>query len=58
MAGLSGQTGSVGLAHRRASLRGHILGVQRRHLRRRVSQLFQFFQLELKKMGIENVELD
>ena len=34
------------------------LGMSDRHLRRRVSQLFQFFQLELKKMGIENIELD
>ncbi len=34
------------------------LGISDRHLRRRVSQLFQFFQVELKKMGIEDVELD
>jgi RNA polymerase sigma-70 factor, ECF subfamily len=29
-----------------------------RHLRRRVSQLFQFLQQELRKLGIEKVELE
>ena len=34
------------------------LQISDRHLRRRVSQLFQFFQQELKKLGIEKVELE
>ena len=34
------------------------LQISDRHLRRRVSQLFQFFQQELRKMGIEKVELE
>jgi RNA polymerase sigma factor (sigma-70 family) len=34
------------------------LGISDRHLRRRVAQLFQYFQLELKKLGVESIELD
>lgn len=34
------------------------LQISDRHLRRRVAQLFQFFQQELKKLGIEKVELE
>lgn len=34
------------------------LQISDRHLRRRIQQLFQFFQQELKKMGIEKVELE
>jgi len=34
------------------------LGISDRHLRRRVAQLFQYFQIELKKRGIEKIELE
>jgi hypothetical protein len=34
------------------------LDISDRHLRRKVSQLFHYFQQELRKMGIEKVELE
>lgn len=34
------------------------LDISDRHLRRKVSQLFHYFQQELRKMGIERVELE
>lgn len=34
------------------------LQISDRHLRRRVAQLFHYFQQELRKMGIEKIELD